>query len=550
MLMGCANPEGATGFNIARQIALRAGCPVTTSGMTVNRYCSSGLQTIALAAQRIMAGEGEVYVAGGVESISCVQNEHMNTFMAKEAWLDEEQARDLLDHAADRGNRREPLQDSARGAGSLRRAEPAARGGGAGRGPFHRRDRSHRRGRGRRRSRQRPPHDAQSHGERGRRHPGRHQLRGGVEDPAGDARRRDRGRQCQPVLRWRVRLRRDERRARGEAGLAPLGIFRGFAVAGCEPDEMGIGPVFAIPKLLERAGKSIADIDLWELNEAFAVQVLYCARQARHSQRPAQRERRRDRRRAPVRHDGRAAGGSRVDRRQGGAVRSSPWSPCASAAAWVPPACSKSSEGVAVLKNVIALIIAVAAGAIGYSYWTSKDAEESPLNVMVTQMRTRAIIEHERNVTVWYKACPEVKGINPQVMVIWPAKLNYELDLAETRMSLSPDGVLHVTTPPIRADDPSVPSEVGEYMAQTSFWTLDSEQAIVMREMQKATPLARHLTAYFLRNDAGLSEHFKEELETYLRGIAGALGVVVTTDRDRDSGSRVSDPAAARTHAV
>ncbi len=179
------------------------------------------------------------------------------------------------------------------------------------------------------------------------------------------------------------------------------------------------------------------------------------------------------------------------------------------------------------LKNLVGLIIAVAAGAIGYSYWLRKDAEESPLNVMVTQMRTRAIIEHERSVTVWYKACPEVTGINPQVMVIWPAKLNYELDLAETKLSLTPDGVLHVSTPPIRGDDPSVPSEVGEYMAQTSFWTLESEQAIVMREMQKATPLARHLTAYFLRNDVGLSAHFKEELETYLRGISGALGVVV-----------------------
>ena len=179
------------------------------------------------------------------------------------------------------------------------------------------------------------------------------------------------------------------------------------------------------------------------------------------------------------------------------------------------------------LKNLIALIIAVALGAIGYSFWVRKDAEESPLNVMVTQMRTRAIIEHERSVTVWYKACPEVPGINPQVMVIWPAKLNYELDLAETKLSLGPDGILHVSTPPIRADDPSVPSEVGEYMAETSFWTLESEQAIVLREMQKATPLARHLTAYFLRNDVGLSAHFKEELETYLRGIAGALGVVV-----------------------
>ena len=179
-------------------------------------------------------------------------------------------------------------------------------------------------------------------------------------------------------------------------------------------------------------------------------------------------------------------------------------------------------------KNIIGLIVAVAIGAAGYSYWTKKDAEESPVNVMITQIRTRAIIEQERQVTVWYKACPEVKGINPQVMVIWPAKLNYELDLADVKLSLGDDGVLHVATPPIRADDPSVPSEVGEYMAQTSFWTLDSEQAIVMREMQKATPLARHLTAYFLRNDVGLSDQFKEELENYLRGMTGALGLHVT----------------------
>jgi hypothetical protein len=113
-------------------------------------------------------------------------------------------------------------------------------------------------------------------------------------------------------------------------------------------------------------------------------------------------------------------------------------------------------------------------------------------------------------------------------MVIWPAKLNYELDLAATKLSLSADGVLRADTPPIRGDDPSVPSEVGEYLAQTSFWTLDSEQAIVIREMQKATPLARHLTAYFLRNDVGLADQFKEELETYLRGISGALGLKVT----------------------
>src|SRR5213596_2732725 len=86
VIMGCANPEGATGRNIARQIALRAGCPVTTSGMTVNRFCSSGLQTIAIASQRVMTGEGDVYAAGGVESISCVQNE-MNKHMLNEEWL-------------------------------------------------------------------------------------------------------------------------------------------------------------------------------------------------------------------------------------------------------------------------------------------------------------------------------------------------------------------------------------------------------------------------------------------------------------------------------
>ncbi|MDF3022291.1 MAG: hypothetical protein K0Q92_3594 [Steroidobacteraceae bacterium] len=180
------------------------------------------------------------------------------------------------------------------------------------------------------------------------------------------------------------------------------------------------------------------------------------------------------------------------------------------------------------LRNVIAIVLAVAIGAIGYSYWTRKDAEESPLNVMITQMRTRAIIEHERSVTVWYRACPEVKGVNPQVMVIWPAKLNYELDLSATRLSLGADGVLTVDAPPIRVDDPSVPSDFGEYLAQTSFWTLDNEQAIVRREMQKATPMARHLTAYFLRNDVGLSEYFKEELETYLRAMTGALGLAVS----------------------
>ena len=305
--MGCANPEGATGFNIARQIALRAGCPVTTSGMTVNRYCSSGLQTIALAAQRIMAGEGEVYVAGGVESISCVQNEHLNTFMAKEAWLDKNKPAIYWNDAADRGNRGEPLQDSARGAGSLWRAEPAARRGGAGGGTVHRGNRAHRGRHGRRGPRHRPAHDAQGDGgaDEGIRADTNYEAvskirtatPGGVI-AAGNASQFSDGASACVVM--------SAARARNSSGSQPLGIFRGFAVAGCEPDEMGIGPVFAIPKLLERAGKTVADIDLWELNEAFAVQVLYCADKLGIPERSAQCEWRRHRRRTSVRHDGRA----------------------------------------------------------------------------------------------------------------------------------------------------------------------------------------------------------------------------------------------------
>ena len=219
VLMGCANPEGATGFNIARQIALRAGCPVTTSGMTVNRYCSSGLQTIALAAQRIAAGEGEIYVAGGVESISCVQNDRMNLFMAKEAWLDEHKPAIYWSMLRDRRDRGAALPDPARGAGPLWRAEPAARRRGA-RRPAGSMPRS------------RP--STWSWARRTRTAAGcmtravtvkaDEGIRADTtyeacrEDPLGNAGRRDRRRQCQPVLRWRFRLRRHERRARREAG--------------------------------------------------------------------------------------------------------------------------------------------------------------------------------------------------------------------------------------------------------------------------------------------------------------------------------------------
>jgi acetyl-CoA C-acetyltransferase len=277
VIMGCANPEGATGFNIARQIALRAGCPVTTSGITVNRYCSSGLQSIALAAQRIMAGEGEVFVAGGVESISCVQNDHLNTFMAKEAWLDEKKPaiyHTMLETAETVASRyRIPREAQDRyGVQSQQRAAAAAA-----EGRFDAeiapidvvmgaadRDTGRLMTRAVKVSRDegiRPDTNYEAVSKI------RAATPGGVI-AAGNASQFSDGAAACVVMSATLAERK---------GLQPLGIFRGFAVAGCEPDEMGIGPVFAIPKLLERTGKKIADIDLWELNEAFAVQVLYCA---------------------------------------------------------------------------------------------------------------------------------------------------------------------------------------------------------------------------------------------------------------------------------
>jgi acetyl-CoA C-acetyltransferase len=276
VLMGCANPEGATGFNIARQIALRAGCPVSTAGITVNRFCSSGLQTIALAAQRIMAGEGEIYVAGGVESISCVQNDRMNLFMAKEAWLEEHKPAiywtmlETAETVAKRYRISREAQDRY-GVQSQQRAAAALA---AGRFkdeivPIDVVMGASDKDSGRLMTR--PVTVAADEGIRAdTTYEAVAKIRaatpGGVI-AAGNASQFSDGASACVVMSA----------ARAEKlNLEPLGVFRGFAVAGCEPDEMGIGPVFAVPRLLERAGKRVEDIDLWELNEAFAVQVLYC----------------------------------------------------------------------------------------------------------------------------------------------------------------------------------------------------------------------------------------------------------------------------------
>ena len=274
VIMGCANPEGATGANIARQIALKAGLPISVSGLTVNRFCSSGLQTIALAAQRIIAGEGQVYVAGGVESISCVQQE-MNLHMLKDPNLEKIKPEiywNMLQTAEQVAKRYKIGRDrmDEYGAASQQKACAAAA---AGKfddeivpitvtaGVYDKtmgliskqvtvsRDEGLREGTTVEGISSIKP-----------------AMPGGVVS-AGNASQFSDGAGACVIM--------DEALAQ-KKGLQPLGRFLGFAVAGCEPDEMGIGPVFAVPKALSRLGLKVEDIDLWELNEAFAVQVLYC----------------------------------------------------------------------------------------------------------------------------------------------------------------------------------------------------------------------------------------------------------------------------------
>ena len=275
VIMGCANPEGATGWNIARQIALRAGLPVSAGGVTVNRFCSSGLQTVALASQRILTGEGDIYVAGGVESISCVQNE-MNKHMANEQWLLEHKPEiywtmlQTAETVARRYKIPREQQDRYGVDSQLKAAKSRAE------GKFRDEivpmqtvmkviDKN---------TGAESTREVTAAEDEGIRPDTNYEgvsnikpaMEGGVI-AAGNASQFSDGAAAQVVM---------SDKTAAAKGLKPLGVFRGFAVAGCEPDEMGIGPVFAIPKLLKRTGHKVEDIDLWELNEAFAVQVIYC----------------------------------------------------------------------------------------------------------------------------------------------------------------------------------------------------------------------------------------------------------------------------------
>ena len=275
VIMGCANPEGATGRNIARQIAIRAGCPVTTAGMTLNRFCSSGLQTIAIAAQRVVTGEGDIFAAGGVESISNVQNE-MNKHFLNDEWILANKPElywpmlQTAEYVAEKygisreqqdqyGVRSQRCAAAARDAGLF--ADEIA--------PMETTMKVVDKATGAESMRQVTV--SQDEGIRAdTTYEGVAKIKPAVEGgviAAGNASQFSDGAGVCIVMNATTAA---------SKGLTPLGVFRGFAVAGCEPAEMGIGPVFAVPKLLAKAGLSVDDIDLWELNEAFAVQVLYC----------------------------------------------------------------------------------------------------------------------------------------------------------------------------------------------------------------------------------------------------------------------------------
>ena len=277
VIVGCGLPEGATGHNVARLAAVRAGLPVTTAATTINRFCSSGLQAISSAAHRIVVDLVDVAVAGGVEQISLVQNEHMNRHRSTESWL-EERKPDLwmpMIETADIVARRYGIDRERQDAYALQSQQRTAAAQAAGRfdaeivplasvklvqdrqtGAIS----------------EQPCTLTRDEGNRPDTTP---EGLAGLEPvmgadrfvTAGNASQLSDGASACVLMERRVAERR---------GIQPLGVYRGMVAAGCEPDEMGIGPVFAVPRLLERNGLGIGDIDLWELNEAFAVQVVHC----------------------------------------------------------------------------------------------------------------------------------------------------------------------------------------------------------------------------------------------------------------------------------
>ena len=275
VILGCGLPEGATGSNIARQCVIRAGLPVTTGGATVNRFCSSGLQAIAMAAQRVLVDGVPIMVAGGVESISLVQNEHFNNYRLIEPGV--QRARPgiyfSMIQTAEIVAKRYGVPREAQDDYALQSQQRTAAAQAAGKFDDEIVPLTSIKKVVNKETQEVTDEEVTLTRDEGNR-PGTtlEGLRGlepvmGDFITAGNASQLSDGASACVVMDGKLAEKR---------GLHPLGIYRGLVVAGCEPDEMGIGPVFAVPKLLERAGLGMDDIGLWELNEAFAVQVLYC----------------------------------------------------------------------------------------------------------------------------------------------------------------------------------------------------------------------------------------------------------------------------------
>tara|TARA_R100000005_G_scaffold96715_1_gene86593 strand:+ start:13168 stop:14352 length:1185 start_codon:yes stop_codon:yes gene_type:complete len=277
VIIGAANPEGAMGGNIARQALLTAGLPVTTSGTTVNRFCSSGLQTISMAAQRVLVDKVPVMVAGGMESISLVQNEHANRYRSKSDWLmaNKPAIYDPMLKTAETVATRYGITREAMDEYSYQSQMRTAAGQEAGRFDQEIVPMTTSKAVENKETGKVMYEDVTLTQDEGNRPSttleGLSTLKPVMGEDcfitAGNASQLSDGASACVIMDSKLAEQRN---------IEPLGIYRGLVVAGCEPDEMGIGPVFAVPKLLQRHGLKMDDIGLWELNEAFAVQVLYC----------------------------------------------------------------------------------------------------------------------------------------------------------------------------------------------------------------------------------------------------------------------------------
>ena len=276
VVMGCAMPQGTQGLNIARLAALAAGLPVSVAGMTVDRQCSSGMMAIATAAKSIVHDGVDIAVGGGLESISLVQNEHMNTFRAMDPALLERQPHMYMpmlqtaEVVAERYGVGRDVQDEY----GLSSQQRTAAGQEAGKFDDEIVPLPSNMGVMDKETKEISFHDVTLEKDEGNRPTttleGLAGLKPVREDgfiTAGNASQLSDGASAAVVMEASLAEKR---------GLEPLGFYRCTAVAGLEPDEMGIGPIYAVPRLLERTGLSMDDIDLWELNEAFAVQVVYC----------------------------------------------------------------------------------------------------------------------------------------------------------------------------------------------------------------------------------------------------------------------------------